>query len=84
MTAVRLIVTRAQAIGAEIFATGSVFNGVSPLIISLYVFPPVSGTPAIAGIFGKDWCMNLWKDREPGSLERASDAPQSLMEVRIQ
>lgn len=47
-------------------------------------FPPVSGTPAIAGIFGKDWCTNLWKGREPGRLERASDAPQSSEEVRYE
>ncbi|XP_044036732.1 zinc finger protein OZF isoform X2 [Siniperca chuatsi] len=37
----------------------------------------VSGPPTIEGIFGKDWCMNLWKDRDPYSLERVTDSPQS-------
>ncbi|XP_023260093.1 gastrula zinc finger protein xFG20-1-like [Seriola lalandi dorsalis] len=39
--------------------------------------PHVSGSPTIEGIFGKDWCMNLWKDRGPYSLERITDSPQS-------
>lgn len=34
-----------------------------------------SGSPTIEGIFGKDWCMNLWKDRDPCTVER--DSPQS-------
>ncbi|KAK5856157.1 hypothetical protein PBY51_007773 [Eleginops maclovinus] len=34
----------------------------------------VSGSPTIEGIFGKDWCMNLWKDRDPYSF--AGDSPQ--------
>ncbi|XP_037647037.1 zinc finger protein 765-like isoform X1 [Sebastes umbrosus] len=38
----------------------------------------VSGSPTIEGIFGKDWCMNLWKDRDPYSLQR--DSPQSSEE----
>ncbi|XP_045887684.1 zinc finger protein 569 isoform X2 [Micropterus dolomieu] len=37
----------------------------------------VSGPPTIEGIFGKDWCMNLWKDRDPYSLETVTDSPQS-------
>lgn len=37
----------------------------------------VSGSPTIEGIFGKDWCMNLWKDRDPYSLERVTDSSQS-------
>ncbi|XP_068434861.1 gastrula zinc finger protein xFG20-1-like [Clinocottus analis] len=32
----------------------------------------VSGSPSIEGIFGKDWCMDLWKDRDPHNLERHS------------
>lgn len=35
----------------------------------------VPGPPTIEGIFGKDWCMNLWKDRNPYSLERVTDSP---------
>ncbi|KAM3598226.1 uncharacterized protein V6R79_015281 [Siganus canaliculatus] len=35
-----------------------------------------SGPPVIEGIFGKDWCMNLWKEREPYSMETA-DSQQS-------
>lgn len=31
----------------------------------------------IEGIFGKDWCMDLWKDRDPYSLPRFTDSPQS-------
>ncbi|XP_028454371.1 zinc finger protein 350 [Perca flavescens] len=38
----------------------------------------VSGSPTIEGIFGKDWCVNLWKDRDPYSVER--DSPQSSEE----
>ncbi|CAI5675723.1 unnamed protein product [Oreochromis niloticus] len=37
----------------------------------------VPGPPTIEGIFGKDWCMNLWKDRDPYSLQRYTDSPQS-------
>ncbi|KAI3359727.1 hypothetical protein L3Q82_014097, partial [Scortum barcoo] len=37
----------------------------------------VSGPPTIEGIFGKDWCMNLWKDRDPYSLERVTHLPES-------
>lgn len=55
---------------------------VCPLLFHFILFPPVSGSPTIAGIFGKDWCMNLWKDIEPYSLERATDAPQSSEKVR--
>lgn len=39
-----------------------------------------SGSPTIEGIFGKDWCMNLWKDRDPCTVER--DSPQSSEVVR--
>ncbi|XP_035510340.1 gastrula zinc finger protein xFG20-1 isoform X2 [Morone saxatilis] len=41
-----------------------------------------SGPPTIEGIFGKEWCMNLWKDRDPYSLERVTDSPQSSEKVR--
>ncbi|XP_068192439.1 uncharacterized protein [Antennarius striatus] len=37
--------------------------------------------PTIAGIFGKDWCMNLWKDRDPDSLDRVP--PQSPEEKSV-
>ncbi|KAM4531229.1 uncharacterized protein PAE49_023460 [Odontesthes bonariensis] len=37
----------------------------------------VAGPPTIDGIFGKDWCMNLWKDRDPYSLQRCPDLAQS-------
>ncbi|XP_018560110.1 zinc finger protein 691 [Lates calcarifer] len=43
--------------------------------------PHVSGPPTIEGIFGKDWCMNLWKDRDPYSLERVTDSPQPYESV---
>ncbi|XP_040919574.1 uncharacterized protein LOC121199136 isoform X2 [Toxotes jaculatrix] len=39
--------------------------------------PHESGSPTIEGVFGKDWCMDLWKDRDPYSLERVTDSPQS-------
>ncbi|KAG7243481.1 hypothetical protein INR49_011037 [Caranx melampygus] len=39
--------------------------------------PHVSGSPTIEGIFGKDWCMNLWKDRDPCSVEGITDSLQS-------
>lgn len=55
---------------------------VFPFDISVFDFCPESGFPTIAGIFGKDWCMNLWKDGEPCSLERATDSPQSSGKVR--
>ncbi|CAK6978351.1 zinc finger protein 717-like [Scomber scombrus] len=38
---------------------------------------PVSKSPTIEGIFGKDWCMDLWKDRYPYSLEKVTDSPLS-------
>uniref|UniRef100_UPI0037E994A4 gastrula zinc finger protein xFG20-1-like n=1 Tax=Semicossyphus pulcher TaxID=241346 RepID=UPI0037E994A4 len=39
--------------------------------------PNVStGSPAIAAIFGKEWCMNLWKDRDPCSPEKFTDSQQ--------
>ncbi|XP_019120528.2 zinc finger protein 2 isoform X2 [Larimichthys crocea] len=37
----------------------------------------VSGSPTIEGIFGKDWCMNLWKDRDPYCMESVPDSPLS-------
>ncbi|XP_029692390.1 uncharacterized protein isoform X3 [Takifugu rubripes] len=37
----------------------------------------VSTSPTIAGIFGKDWCMNLWKDGEPYSQDNVPESPQS-------
>lgn len=42
----------------------------------------VSGPPTIEGIFGKDWCMNLWKDRDPNSAERVPDKSQTCEKVR--
>lgn len=35
----------------------------------------VTCPPTIEGIFGKDWCINLWKDRDPYSLQRCTDSP---------
>lgn len=33
-------------------------------------------SPTIEAIFGKDWCMNLWKDRDPDCSESGTeDAP---------
>uniref|UniRef100_A0A1A8MV76 C2H2-type domain-containing protein n=1 Tax=Nothobranchius pienaari TaxID=704102 RepID=A0A1A8MV76_9TELE len=37
----------------------------------------VSGSPTIKEIFGKDWCINLWKDRDPYSLQTGPDSPMS-------
>ncbi|XP_047427076.1 zinc finger and BTB domain-containing protein 49 [Mugil cephalus] len=37
----------------------------------------VSQSLTIEGIFGKDWCMDLWKDRDPYSLQRFTDSPRS-------
>ncbi|KAM4717844.1 uncharacterized protein FYW61_017782 [Anableps anableps] len=37
----------------------------------------VTCPPTIEGIFGKDWCINLWKDRDPYSLQRCTDSPGS-------
>ncbi|XP_041861627.1 gastrula zinc finger protein xFG20-1 isoform X2 [Melanotaenia boesemani] len=36
----------------------------------------VTGPPTIDGIFGKDWCMNLWKDRDPYNLQKFTDSAQ--------
>ncbi|MEQ2268693.1 hypothetical protein XENORESO_011142 [Xenotaenia resolanae] len=33
--------------------------------------------PTIEGIFGKDWCINLWKDRDPSNLQRCIYSPGS-------
>uniref|UniRef100_A0A1A7WS94 C2H2-type domain-containing protein n=1 Tax=Iconisemion striatum TaxID=60296 RepID=A0A1A7WS94_9TELE len=37
----------------------------------------VSGSPTIKEIFGKDWCMNLWKDRDPYSLQTGTGPPMA-------
>ncbi|KAK1877836.1 Zinc finger protein Gfi-1 [Dissostichus eleginoides] len=42
----------------------------------------VSGSPTIEGIFGKDWCMNLWKDRDPCGL--VGDSPKCSDSVETQ
>ncbi|CAN9505605.1 unnamed protein product [Ophioblennius macclurei] len=34
-----------------------------------------SESPIIEGIFGSDWGMNLWKDRDPYSVERYAEDP---------
>ncbi|KAM4597849.1 uncharacterized protein ACJ7VT_021412 [Polymixia lowei] len=36
----------------------------------------VTGTPTIEGIFGKEWCINLWEDKDPYSLERVRYSTQ--------
>lgn len=51
-------------------------------ILLLFDLSLVPGPPTIEGIFGKDWCMNLWKDRDPYSLQRYTDSPQSPDKVR--
>ncbi|AWP19070.1 putative zinc finger and SCAN domain-containing protein 21-like [Scophthalmus maximus] len=38
--------------------------------------PHVPGSPAIEGIFGRDWCMNLWEDGDPYPPERVPVPPQ--------
>ncbi|XP_056263335.1 zinc finger protein 37-like [Pseudoliparis swirei] len=43
---------------------------------------PVSGSPSIEGIFGKDWAMDLWKDRDSHNLEKHSP-PQSSEEQSV-
>ncbi|CAG12166.1 unnamed protein product [Tetraodon nigroviridis] len=42
----------------------------------------VSTSPTIAGIFGKDWCMNLWKDGDPYSQDSVPESLQSSYKVR--
>ncbi|XP_060946705.1 zinc finger and BTB domain-containing protein 17 isoform X2 [Limanda limanda] len=37
--------------------------------------PQESGCPTIEAIFGKDWCMSLWKDRDPYHPD--TDSPQT-------
>lgn len=51
-------------------------------ISRLHVHFPVSTSPTIAGIFGKDWCMNLWKDGEPYSQDSVPESSQSSHKVR--
>ncbi|XP_029913308.1 zinc finger protein 510-like isoform X2 [Myripristis murdjan] len=36
----------------------------------------VMGPPTIEGVFGKDWCMDMWKDRSPCSLESERQSAQ--------
>ncbi|XP_029015753.1 zinc finger protein 184-like isoform X2 [Betta splendens] len=38
--------------------------------------PQDSGAPTIEGVFDRDWCMNLWKVRDPYSLETATDSSE--------
>lgn len=42
----------------------------------------VSTSPTIAGIFGKDWCMNLWKDGDPYIQDSVQESPHSSYKVR--
>ncbi|KAM6966443.1 uncharacterized protein LKV04_018919 [Tautogolabrus adspersus] len=44
----------------------------------------VSESPAIAAVFGKDWCMNLWKDRDPPSSERVTNDPPKLYDKSME
>ncbi|XP_035035767.2 zinc finger protein 287 isoform X2 [Hippoglossus stenolepis] len=37
--------------------------------------PQESGCPTIEAIFGKDWCMSLWKDRDPYHPDTVTDSP---------
>lgn len=40
-------------------------------------FSSVSASPSIEGVFGKDWCMDLWKGGE-----KRSPPPRPSEEVR--
>lgn len=56
-----------------------------PLLTAFYCLHshfPVSTSPTIAGIFGKDWCMNLWKDGDPYSQDSVPESPHSSHKVR--
>ncbi|XP_020496510.1 zinc finger protein 239 [Labrus bergylta] len=48
----------------------------------------VSESPAIAAVFGKDWCMNLWKDRDPSRdpsrSERVMNDPPKLFDKSME
>ncbi|XP_054615742.1 uncharacterized protein LOC129171270 isoform X2 [Dunckerocampus dactyliophorus] len=37
-----------------------------------------SEAPVIEGVFGKDWCLNLWKDRFHGSQRRNTTTSQQV------
>ncbi|KAM9843952.1 uncharacterized protein ACBR49_013073 [Aulostomus maculatus] len=37
----------------------------------------VTGPPTIEGVFGKEWCRDLWKNKDPLSSERVIDPPQT-------
>ncbi|CAB1449717.1 unnamed protein product [Pleuronectes platessa] len=39
--------------------------------------PQEPGCPTIEAIFGKDWCMSLWKDRDPYHPDTVTDSPQT-------
>ncbi|KAM6913911.1 uncharacterized protein PEZ65_014414 [Lycodopsis pacificus] len=41
----------------------------------------VSGSPSIEGIFGKDWCMDLWKDRDPSDPPQSSEPVATLLNL---
>lgn len=38
--------------------------------------PAVTGAPTIEGIFGQEWCVDLWKERGPYSVERITHSCQ--------
>ncbi|KAK9535231.1 hypothetical protein VZT92_007625 [Zoarces viviparus] len=41
----------------------------------------VSGSPSIEGIFGNDWCMDLWKDRDPSDPPQSSEPVATLLHL---
>lgn len=60
-------------------------NIVHPFHVYLYLLLfefSVPGSPTIEGIFGKDWCMNLWKDRDPYSLDVVTESLHYFDKVR--
>ncbi|CAJ1075250.1 zinc finger protein 54-like isoform X1 [Xyrichtys novacula] len=45
--------------------------------------PFVSESPTIEAIFGKDWCMNLWKDRDPICAEKVPTDPLKISDEPV-
>lgn len=41
----------------------------------------VAEAPTIEGIFGQDWCVDLWKERGPYSVEKVTYSPQSPSKI---
>ncbi|XP_041673332.1 zinc finger protein 54-like isoform X2 [Cheilinus undulatus] len=51
--------------------------------IQTVCYTDASASPTIEAIFGKDWCINLWKDRDPNSSDRLITESQKIIDKSV-